>query len=67
MTFKRGPISFEQEAATPAADPQPGQFNTSEIPDSQPGTRLGTLRDAIDRARARELAKKQKPGQHSYT
>jgi len=31
----------------------PREIDTSDLPDSSPGTTLGTLRDAIDRATAR--------------
>ena len=42
----------------PPLDPK---VDTADIPDSHPDARLGTLHDAIDRAKARQLARRVQP------
>jgi hypothetical protein len=54
---KRTDLSGVAQPATGRAVTQPPGIDTSDLPDSHAGTKLGTLRDAIERARARQKSK----------
>ncbi|MDO9713288.1 hypothetical protein [Paracraurococcus lichenis] len=49
---RKAPVA--ERSAPASRPPQKDGPDTSDIADSRPGTRLGTLRDAIERAKARE-------------
>jgi hypothetical protein len=53
-------------ASKPANPPSPPVMpDTTDLADSRPGATLGTLRDAIQRAKARRNAKTSSPGADS--
>lgn len=59
MTEKRVVSNFEVgPSALPGASSLTQPIDTSDIPDSKPGTRFGSLQDAINRSRARQAAAK---------
>lgn len=52
MTQKKTRRANATDAAGRVVE-EPARVDTSDLSDSHPGTKLGTLRDAIERARAR--------------
>jgi hypothetical protein len=56
MNKSPNPSGFVGVAAGRGAAPPP-RIDTSDLPDGRAGTKLGTLRDAIERAKVRQKAK----------